>query len=128
MKNLIIALLLILPVIGFSQSYDHGVKIDNNEKFVRISHDQMVDTLNINQDDLDQWEYIAMTINKDQVDSLDFIMSNCRSVKDVLNTFGDIQLNISVMSIKDKVTTISGFYYSYNKEFDEIEIIYPRKN
>lgn len=128
MKNLIALTFIILSNIGFSQFHNHNVTLMLNESFIEVTPLQMIDSVNLNQNGENQWEYLRFNLNHNDVHDISDVIETCKSINCIIANFGDIELDISVMSATDNIIPLSGFYYSIDKENLAIEFIYPRRD
>jgi hypothetical protein len=133
MKSLALVVLLFVSNTIFSQNSNHGVKLNEKESFEKISISQIVDSVNINQNGTDQFEYLEIVISQSDIDDVDKFMKNCKSVGEIIKQFGEVNLDIVVMPTNsNKIHTLSGFYYSVsftgalNIERPTLSILYPR--
>ena len=129
MKNIITILaVIIFSTTGFCQFHNHNVTLTSSELFIEITLLQMIDSVNLNQTGGNQWEYLRFGIKGTDVHDTQNKVNRCKSINDIINTFGEISLDISVMSATDNIIPLSGFYYSIDKERLILEIIYPRRD
>jgi len=133
MKSLALIVLLFISNATFSQNSNHGVKLNEKNYFEKILISQAVDSVNTNQNGTYQFEYFEIIISQSDIDNVDKFMKNCKSVEEIINRFGEVNLDIVVTPTdSNKIRTLSGFYYSVsftgalNIERPTLSILYPR--
>ena len=128
MKNVIAIIIALISIsdYGLSQGLrNHDIDL-NGARFTEISPAQMTDSVNLNQVDEMQWEFIQFNVTSDKLSSISSDIANCNSIRNIISTFGKIQLDISIMSYNDATTTIGGFYYAIDPVKLTVCFIYPR--
>jgi hypothetical protein len=113
---------------------DYGVSLQPNEKFIKISRNQIIDSVNKNQSGPEQFEYFEISLSESEKLHVETFMSNCREIQSILNKFGNIEIDVTMASNSDLIRPLSGFYYAvgYNQTTDgqklTLYVIYPRKD
>jgi len=128
MKLILTILSLNLLQIGFAQRlFNHSIKLKPHESWVRLTDDQVTDSLYLSQVNGFQLEYLEFDAHGMTVTELDVLMKSCRSVSDVIDKSSKIKFDIAVVGNEEEIIiSLTGFYYSLSLNNDTYRIIYPR--
>jgi hypothetical protein len=132
MKKLVAAFFVLISLSVFSQMPDHSVTLKQNEKFVKLPRKQIVDSLNMNQNSTEQFEFIEIYLTQTEAASVDAFMKSCKSVKPIIDKYGRVEFDLVVGSNSNEIRPLSGFYYSVenvkrvNDQKLTLTIMYPR--
>ena len=135
MKRVAIFLVfLTMSTLTFSQSPDYSVVLNTNESFIKISRQQIADSVNLNQKGPEQFELGEIYLSKDEEKTVDLFMKNCKSIQSIIEKYGKVEFDITMGSNSDIIEPLYGFYYSVenvktNTGFQStLTILYPRKD
>lgn len=131
MKTIAIAFFVcVFTTLSFSQESDHTVSLKPSEKFIKLDYSQIIDSVNLNQEGSEQFEFFEIIISENVLSSVDSFMSNCHSIQEVINKYGAVGLDIIVASNSEKIQPLSGFYYNVNKSYGKLRlsVLYPRSD
>jgi hypothetical protein len=129
MKTIAIAFFVSLfTVFGFSQEANHSITLHQSEHFIKLTYSQIVDSVNLNQSGPEQFEFFEIIIDNSVVKSVDYFMSICRSIPEVINQYGEVGMDIVIASNSNIIRPISGFYYNVSDTYGKtrLSILYPR--
>jgi hypothetical protein len=124
-----------LVVIGISllsfsvnAQFNHDVALPYNKKFVNIGYARVVDSLNMNQDGVTQYELIEFHLDKSAEASVKVFMSAVTNVNQITTKYDNQQVDIVISSYTKKIKPLSGFYYGTKIRDNKLVlvIIYPR--
>ena len=125
------ALLAYNQVNGQLSINDYSITLGQNEQFVKISRKQIIDSVNMNQRGPEQFEYLEISLSKNELPQVEPFMRNCRDIQSIIDKFGRIEMDITVGSNSEIIRPLSGFYYaigynesSYNHK-PTLFVIYP---
>jgi hypothetical protein len=133
MKRVAIFLVfLTMSTLTFSQSPDYSVVLNTNESFIKISRQQIADSVNLNQKGPEQFELGEIYLSKDEEKTVDLFMKNCKSIQSIIEKYGKVEFDVSMRSSNNVIEPLSGFYYSVeniktNSGYQlTLAFIYPR--
>lgn len=126
---LFIAVLLVFNL--FSQT-DYSVVLKDQEQFVLLTKNQLVDSVNLNQTGPEQFEYFEIKLSETDTLNAYTFMSQCRSIASIIERFGTPSIDICTWSNSDLKRPISGYYFAIGSiellsgPQCVLKVIYPR--
>lgn len=116
-------------------SWKHDIKLDKNQSFKKIPLAQMIDSVNGLQAEK-QFEFFEIELKQYGEYEVDEFMKSCKSIQSIFDKFGKTVVDMAITPLdKDKINTISGFYYSFSKsggmmhnKRPALTVIYPRSD
>ena len=133
MKKFLTLVAISIASVSFSQLSlsKHDVKLDG-KKFIKLSYQQVIDSCNLNQTGLEQFETFGIDLTHAQLAEVDKFMTTCTSVDQIIAKYGAPGIDIASMSNNpNKIRPLSGFYYATEKvdkysKRPRLTVIYPR--
>jgi hypothetical protein len=82
---LFFALLAYDQVNGQLSINDYLITLSQNEQLVKITSKQIVDSVNMNQEGPEQFEYFEIIPNKDELPQIEPFMQNYRNIRSIID-------------------------------------------